>query len=60
MPRADYFPELAVAHVGDSNTPLTAMIRHYDRLLAFKLDSAWSISYSAITLADGSVTAASA
>ena len=57
VPRADYFPELAVAHVGDSNTPLTAMIRHYDRLLAFKLDSAWSISYSAITLADGSVTA---
>lgn len=57
IPRADYFPELAVAQVGDSNTPITAMIRHYDRLLAFKLDSAWSISYSAITLADGSVTA---
>lgn len=57
QPRADYFPELNVAHVGDSNTPLTAMIRHYNRLLAFKLDSAWSISYSAITLTDGSVTA---
>ena len=56
-PRADYFPELGVVHVGDSNTPITAMIRHYDRLLAFKLDSAWSISYSAITLTDGSVTA---
>ena len=57
LPRADYFPDLNVAHVGDSNTPLTAMIRHYNRLLAFKLDSAWSISYSAITLTDGSVTA---
>ncbi len=57
IPRADYFPDLNVAQVGDSNTPITAMIRHYNRLLAFKLDSAWSISYSAITLADGSVTA---
>lgn len=57
IPRADYFPDLNVAQVGDSNTPITAMIRHYNRLLAFKLDSAWSISYSAITLTDGSVTA---
>lgn len=57
VPRADYFPDLNVAMVGDSNTPITAMIRHYDRLLAFKLDSAWCISYSAVTLADGSVTA---
>lgn len=57
LPRADYFPDLNVAHVGDANTPITAMIRHYDRLLAFKLDSAWSIGYSQITLADGSITA---
>ena len=57
LPRADYFPDLNVAHVGDANTPITAMIRHYDRLLCFKLDSAWSIGYSSITLADGTVTA---
>ena len=57
QPRADYFPELNVAHVGEANAPLTAMIRHYDRLLAFKPGSAWSIGYSAITLADGGVTA---
>ncbi|HIS44684.1 MAG TPA: hypothetical protein IAB47_04860 [Candidatus Scatomorpha merdigallinarum] len=56
-PRADYFPDLNVAHVGDENTPITAMIRHYDRLLCFKLDSAWSIGYSQLTLADGTVTA---
>lgn len=55
--RADYFPDLNVAHVGDENTPITAMIRHYNRLLCFKLDSAWSIDYSTITLTDGSVTA---
>ena len=57
LPRADYFPDLNVAHVGDENTPITAMIRHYDRLLCFKLDSAWSIGYSQITLADGTITA---
>ena len=56
-PRADYFPDLNVAHVGDENTPITAMIRHYDRLLCLKLDSAWSIGYSQLTLADGTVTA---
>lgn len=57
LPRADYFPDLNVAHVGDENTAITAMIRHYDRLLCFKLDSAWAIGYSSITLADGTVTA---
>ena len=57
IPRADYFPDLNVAHVGDENTPITAMIRHYNRLLCFKLDSAWSIDYGTITLTDGTVTA---
>ena len=57
LPRADYFPDLNVAHVGDENTAITAMIRHYDRLLCFKLDSAWAIGYSQVTLADGTVTA---
>ena len=57
LPRADYFPELNVAHIGDANTPVTALIRHYDRLLAFKTDSAWALGYAQLTLADGSVTA---
>ncbi len=56
-PRADYFPDLYEVSVGDANTPLTAMIRHYNRLMAFKLDSAWSIGYDTITLVDGTVTA---
>ena len=56
--RADYFPDLNVANIGDSNTPITAMIRHYNRLLAFKLDSAYSVGYDTITLADGSITPA--
>ena len=57
LPRADYFPELNAAHIGDANTPVTALIRHYDRLLAFKTDSAWALGYAQLTLADGSVTA---
>ena len=44
-------------NVGDANTPITSMVRHYSRLLAFKEDSAYSVCYDAITLEDGSVTA---
>jgi len=56
-PTAEYFPDLNEVAVGDANTPVTAMIRHYDRLLVFKLDSAYSVSYDTVTLPDGSVTA---
>ena len=58
LPSADYFPDLYEAAVGDSNTPLTALVRHYARLLAFKRDSAWSIQYSTATLDTGATTAA--
>lgn len=55
---AEYFPDLNEIGVGDSNTPLTSLIRHYDRLLAFKSGGgAYSIYYDSITLADGSLTA---
>jgi hypothetical protein len=55
--RADYFPDLNVIHFGESGAPLTSMVRHYDRLLAFKTDSAYSVRYDAITLVSGTVTA---
>lgn len=54
--RADYFPDLNECAVGASNTPITAMIRHYNKLLCFKTDSTWSIGYDTITLSDGTVT----
>lgn len=57
-PSADYFPDLYEAEVGERNTPITALVRHYARLLAFKQGSAWSIQYGTINLDDGSVTAA--
>ncbi len=55
--RADYFPDLNVVHIGDANTPVTSLIRHYDRLLAYKLDSTYSISFDTVTLVDGTATA---
>lgn len=53
-PRADYFPDMNVLVIGEANTPITAMIRHYSRLLVFKSGSAYSVQYSVQTLADGS------
>ena len=56
-PTAEYFPAMNELAVDSANTPITAMIRHYDRLLIFKPDSAYNCSYSTITL-DGNVTTA--
>lgn len=58
IPSAEYFPDLNIINAGESNTPITGMIRHFSRLLVFKIDGGYSIATSAITLADGSVTAA--
>lgn len=58
LPSAEYFPDLYEALVGESNTPITSLIRHYARLLAFKPGSAFSISYSTMTLDDGKTTSA--
>lgn len=57
-PRADYFPDMNEVAVGDANTPITGMIRHYSTLICFKKDSAWSISYGIVTLADESLVPA--
>ncbi len=55
---AEYFPALNSLAVDSANTPVTGMIRHYDRLLCFKSDSAYAIQYGTLTLADGSGAAA--
>ena len=57
-PSAEYFPEMNVMAVADANTPITAMVRHYDRLLVFKTNGAYSTDYGTMTLDDGTVTAA--
>ena len=52
-PSAEYFPDLNEAAVGEANTPLTALVRHYNRLLAFKPNGAFSIAYGTVTFEDG-------
>ena len=58
MPDVEYFPDGYVVHVGDSNTPITGMIRHYGVLMCYKTDSAWALSYGTTTLPDGNETIA--
>lgn len=54
---AEYFPDLYEVQIGTANTPITAMARHYSKLLVFKPEAVYATSYSAITLEDGSTTA---
>ena len=54
---AEYFPDLYEALIGEANTPVTSLVRHYSRLLAFKTDSAYSLQYGSITLESGLTTA---
>lgn len=54
---AEYFPDLYEVQIGTVNTPITAMARHYSKLLVFKPEAVYATSYSAITLEDGSTTA---
>lgn len=56
VPSAEYFPDLNEMAVGSANTPITAMIRHYDRLLAFKSDSTYTADFTLTTLETGVVT----
>jgi hypothetical protein len=57
-PDAGYFPDLYEASIGEANTPITAMIRHYSRLLVFKSNSCWSLQYDLATLVSGEATPA--
>ena len=58
QPSAEYFPDLNVMAVDSANTPITAMIRHYDRLLVCKSDSAYVTQYDTLSLETGEATAA--
>jgi hypothetical protein len=55
---AEYFPDQNVMRIGPDNTPITAMIRHFGTLCAYKADSTYNVSHGTVTLADGSQTAA--
>lgn len=58
QPSAEYFPDLYEVAVGESNTPVTALVRHYARLMAYKPNSAWVIQYGTINLEESVTTAA--
>lgn len=52
-----YFPAMSDVAVDMSDSPVTGMVRSGSKLLVFKPDSAYSISYEPVTLVDGSTTA---
>lgn len=56
-PAGLYLPALNEITVDFSDTPITAMIRDYNRLLVYKLDGVGAITYDTMTLEDGKVTA---
>ena len=57
--RADYFPDLYEVRAGDTNTPITAMIRHYGDLVCYKggngKGSTWVIKEGTMELITGDV-----
>lgn len=55
--RADYFPALNELQVGTANSPITGMVRHYSRMIAYKPNETYKVEYSAQSLADGSIIA---
>ena len=52
-----YFPAMNEIAVDMSGSPVTGLVRHYSKLLVFKPDGAFTITYEPVTLADGSTIA---
>lgn len=52
-----YFPAMNEVAVDMSDSPITGMVRHYSKLMVFKPDGTYTISYEPVTLEDGSTIA---
>ena len=52
-----YIPAMNEIAIGDGTSPVTGLMRHYGRMMAFKPGGTYSVSYDTITKPDGSVTA---
>lgn len=52
-----YFPAMNEVAVDMSGSPITGLQRHYAKLLVFKPDGAYTITYEPVTLTDGSTIA---
>jgi len=48
-----YFPAMNEVAVDMSGSPVTGLVRHYSKLLVFKPDGTYTISYEPVTLTDG-------
>lgn len=56
-PSALYFPAMNEVAVDMSGSAVTAITRHYSRLLVFTQDGAFAITYEPVTLPDGATVA---
>lgn len=56
-PSALYFPAMNEIAVDMAGSAVTGIVRHYSRLMVFKQDGTFAITYEPVTLADGTVTA---
>jgi hypothetical protein len=45
LPTAEYFPDLNVLDVGETNTPITSIVRHFNKLFCQKIDGTY-LTYS--------------
>lgn len=52
-----YFPGMNEVAVDMSDSPVTGLVKHYGKLLVFKPDGAYTITYEPVTLTDGSIIA---
>lgn len=52
-----YFPMMNDVAVDMTDSPITGMVRDHSKLLVFKTDSTYAISYEPTTLADGKMVA---
>jgi len=54
---AMYFPAMNEVAVDMSDSPVTGLVRHYSKMLVFKPDGTYTISYEPVTLVDGNTIA---
>lgn len=52
-----YVPAMNEVRVDMSDSPVTGLVKHYGKLLVFKPDGAYTITYEPVTLSDGSIIA---
>ena len=52
-----YFPAMNEVAVDMSASPITGLVRHYSKLLVFKTDGTYTITYEPVTLTDGNTIA---